>query len=88
MVLIVFGLLGCTSAPVVVTNALPDYVVVQQTVGMDESEATRLSIDAKADEACRSRDRKAELPPANVECMMRHWYFGTCMIYRHHYACR
>ncbi len=88
MVLIAVGLLGCTSAPVVVTNALPEYVVVQQTVGMDESEATRLSIDAKADEACRSRDRKAELPPANVECMMRHWYFGTCMIYRHHYACR
>ena len=88
VVVVAFGLFGCTSKPVVVTDALPDYVIVQQSVGADESQETRLAVDAKAAEACRSRDRKAVLPAANVECMMRHWYFGTCIIYRYHFACR
>ena len=81
--------LGCTTDPAVVAaDSAPDYVIVQQTVGLDESEETRLAVDARADQACRAHGRRAELPATSIECAFRHWLLGTCIIQRYHFACR
>ncbi len=87
--LIAFTLAGCATAPVVVTENLPHYVILHQNLGLDGSDATlRLGVDRKAAETCGKSNRTAKLPAHKVRCFIWHMFLpGVCVTYQYTYVC-
>jgi len=86
-VAMILPLAGCATPPMIVGEAPPDYVVINQSLGLQDWEAAvRLKANKEAQIWCQRHGRQAILPP-EISCAFRHWVLKECTTYSYTYRC-
>ena len=77
---------GCAGRARVITNLLPEQVIVTQDVGTDSADETILKAHGAAQEACQSRGRNLAIQ-LDTTCINTHMFLRYCMTYQYVFDC-